>query len=133
VLILKTAEKPEEKEGDRDEKGNDDEWEPLDNLPPPYPNNPPPAAAPPSIAVVPPLRSSLPLPLPPIAPELDRPPAACTRSRTAVCEGASLYPLRKVPLGGNQAGIGSVAVPLNTIDVRNFKKKMGTLLDDPSE
>jgi len=47
VLTLKTADEPEEKEGDRDEEGKDDEWEPLDNQPPPYPNNPPPAAAPP--------------------------------------------------------------------------------------
>uniref|UniRef100_A0A8B9EAB3 CCHC-type domain-containing protein n=1 Tax=Anser cygnoides TaxID=8845 RepID=A0A8B9EAB3_ANSCY len=40
-------------------------------------------------------------------------------------------PLREVPLGGNQGGIGFVAVPLNTSDVRNFKKEMGSLLDDP--
>ena len=83
------------------------------------------------MAVVPPPVPSLSLPRPPTAPELDQPPAACTRSRTAISERASLYPLREVPLGGNQGGIGFVAVPLNTTDVRNFKKEMGTLLDDP--
>lgn len=81
--------------------------------------------------MLPPPAPPLPLPPTPTAPELDRPPAACTRSRTAISERTSLYPLREVPLGGNQGGIGFVAVPLNTTDVRNFKKEMGALLDDP--
>jgi len=121
VFTLKTEEEFEEGEEKR-EKEKEDKWEPLDNLPPLYSNNPPLAVAPPPAAVVSP---------PPTAPESDRPPAACTRSRTATSEGASLYPLREVPLGGNQGGIGFVAVPLNTTDVRNFKKEMGALLDDP--
>lgn len=45
--------------------------------------------------------------------------------------GGQLYPLREVPLGGNQGGIGFVNVPLNTSEVRNFKKEMGRLLEDP--
>ena len=112
ILTLKAEEEKQERE-------KDDKWEPLDNLPPPYLNNPPPAAAPPPVAVVSPPVPLLPLPPPPTAPELDRPPAARTRSRTAVSEGASLHPLREVPLGGNQGGIGFVAVPLNTTDERN--------------
>lgn len=42
-----------------------------------------------------------------------------------------LHPLREVPIGGNVGGIGFVTAPLNTGDVRNFKKDMGKLLDDP--
>lgn len=34
-------------------------------------------------------------------------------------------------MGGNIGGIGFVAVPLNTGDVRSFEKEMGRLLDDP--
>lgn len=34
-------------------------------------------------------------------------------------------------MGGNVGGIGFVMVPLNTGDVRSFKKEMGRLLDDP--
>lgn len=37
-----------------------------------------------------------------------------------------------MPLAGQQAGlIGFVNVPLNTGEVRNFKKEMGKLLEDP--
>ncbi|RMB99809.1 hypothetical protein DUI87_23586 [Hirundo rustica rustica] len=43
-----------------------------------------------------------------------------------------LYPLRKVPMANpEQRPIGDVSVPLNTGDVREFKKEMGRLLEDP--
>lgn len=42
-----------------------------------------------------------------------------------------LYPLRKVPMGGPQPGMGFVSVPLNSGDVREFKREMGNLLEDP--
>ncbi|RMB97601.1 hypothetical protein DUI87_25863 [Hirundo rustica rustica] len=43
-----------------------------------------------------------------------------------------LYPLRKVPMTNpEQRPIGDVSVPLNTGDVREFKKEMGRLLEDP--
>ncbi|TRZ05310.1 hypothetical protein HGM15179_021797 [Zosterops borbonicus] len=44
-------------------------------------------------------------------------------------EGHSLLPLREVPTAPGV--IGFVNVPLNTGDVRAFKKEMGQLLDDP--
>ena len=55
-----------------------------------------------------------------------------TRSRTR----GKLYPIREIllPGGGVQEGMpgtGYVSVPLNTGDVRDFKKEMGNLLDDP--
>ena len=121
ILALKADEKPEEEEKEKEKGKNNDEWEPLDNIPPPY--NPPPAAPHPGMVPPPPPA--------PTAPRSDLPPAARTRSRTAAPEGTVLYPLREVPLGGNQGGIGFVAVPLSTTDMRNFKKEMGTLLDDP--
>lgn len=40
-----------------------------------------------------------------------------------------LYPLREVPLGGAQEGTGFVTVPLNSSDVRMFKKELKGLLD----
>ncbi|RMB89628.1 hypothetical protein DUI87_33992 [Hirundo rustica rustica] len=43
-----------------------------------------------------------------------------------------LYPLRKVPMANpEQRPIGDVSVPLNTGDVRELKKEMGRLLEDP--
>lgn len=58
-----------------------------------------------------------------------------TRSqmRTVIEEGESsgLFPLREIALGGPQAGMGFVTVPLNSGDVREFKKEMGKLLEDP--
>ncbi|TRZ26910.1 hypothetical protein HGM15179_000254 [Zosterops borbonicus] len=44
-------------------------------------------------------------------------------------EGHNLLPLREVPTAPGV--IGFVNVPLNTGDVRAFKKEMGRLLDDP--
>ncbi|XP_074424379.1 uncharacterized protein LOC141735455 [Larus michahellis] len=55
-----------------------------------------------------------------------------TRSQTRMGEDKSnLYPLREVAMGGAQPGMGYVSVPLNSGDVREFKKEMGNLLEDP--
>jgi len=76
----------------------------------------------------------------PASPSPSSPPSQRTRSKTKQKTPDSdseegirgrLYPLREVPLGGNNRGIGFVAVPLSTGDVRTFKKEMGKLLDDP--
>uniref|UniRef100_A0A8B9QQS2 CCHC-type domain-containing protein n=1 Tax=Anas platyrhynchos TaxID=8839 RepID=A0A8B9QQS2_ANAPL len=135
IFALKTKTKEDSGGEEKQEKEKNDEWEPLDNLPPLGPNNtlPAPPAPPPVPVISPAVRPRPPRPLPPAqtAPELDLPPAACTRSKTAVSEETPLYPLREVPLGGNQGGIGFVAVPLNTTEVRTFRKEMGTLLNDP--
>lgn len=111
-------------------------WEPLDNLPP-----------------VPPPYQEQDLendqrgiyPQIPPDPAPSAPPSSPTSSRTRskvkmnqnknaqeeIEERIILAPLREVPIGGNIGGIGFVAVPLNTNDVRSFKKEMGWLLDDP--
>uniref|UniRef100_A0A8C0B881 Core shell protein Gag P30 domain-containing protein n=1 Tax=Buteo japonicus TaxID=224669 RepID=A0A8C0B881_9AVES len=56
-------------------------------------------------------------------------------SRQKSARGGGLFPLREmlIPGAGGQGapGTGYVAVPLNTGDVREFKKEMGNLLDDP--
>ncbi|XP_072919324.1 uncharacterized protein [Hemitrygon akajei] len=60
-----------------------------------------------------------------------------TRSQTAknhkeeVEQTARLYPLREVPMGGAIGGTGYVNVPLTSAEVRNFKKEMKGLLEDP--
>uniref|UniRef100_A0A8C3D2S5 Core shell protein Gag P30 domain-containing protein n=1 Tax=Cairina moschata TaxID=8855 RepID=A0A8C3D2S5_CAIMO len=112
----------------RSDRGKE-EWEPLDNMPPPSSWQPEP----------PQFESRL-----PTAPVLyPSPPAQRTRSNMRATEReesetggwtddlGGLYPLREVALGGNQGGIGFVVVPLNTSDVRNFKKELGNLLDEP--
>ncbi|RMC00371.1 hypothetical protein DUI87_22979 [Hirundo rustica rustica] len=46
----------------------------------------------------------------------------------------NLYPLREMPVGGGQGPhpvIGFVSVPLSSGDVREFKREMGSLLEDP--
>ncbi|RMC21427.1 hypothetical protein DUI87_02293 [Hirundo rustica rustica] len=46
----------------------------------------------------------------------------------------NLYPLREMPVGGCQGphpAIGFVSVPLSSGDVREFKREMGSLLEDP--
>lgn len=50
-----------------------------------------------------------------------------TRSKTR----GKLFPLREMPMGGPQPGIGFISVPLSSGDVRDFKKEMGNLLEDP--
>ncbi|KAJ7428193.1 hypothetical protein BTVI_01176 [Pitangus sulphuratus] len=49
----------------------------------------------------------------------------------SLIQQAQLYPLREAVMPGRQGGIGFVSVPLNSGDVRAFKKEMGSLLDDP--
>lgn len=92
------------------------EWDPLDSLPPP-----PPLAL-----------TTTPLPF-------DE-PSQNTRNRVAQRgesrsgdgnQAVGLYPLREVPLGGVQGGIGFVTVPLNSSYVRMFKKELKGVLEDP--
>ena len=55
-----------------------------------------------------------------------------TRSWAKMGEDRSnLYPLREVAMGGAQPGMGYVSIPLNSGDVREFKKEMRNLLEDP--
>lgn len=42
-----------------------------------------------------------------------------------------LHLLREISMGGPQPEMGYVAVPINSGDVRDFKKEMGSLLEDP--
>lgn len=42
-----------------------------------------------------------------------------------------LFPLREVPMGGLAGGIGFVKVPLTDSEVRNFKKELKNLVEDP--
>ncbi|RMC11061.1 hypothetical protein DUI87_12253 [Hirundo rustica rustica] len=58
----------------------------------------------------------------------DVPRGPVTRQRA---RQQNLYPLREMPMGGPQPGIGFISVPLNSGDVRDFKKDMGNLLEDP--
>ncbi|TRZ06344.1 hypothetical protein HGM15179_020765 [Zosterops borbonicus] len=50
-----------------------------------------------------------------------------------IMKGGQLYPLKEVPIIGDRGrlAIGYASVPLNTGDVRTFKKEMGRLLEDP--
>ena len=64
------------------------------------------------------------------------PQAPSTRITRSKAREEKLFLLREVlvPGGGGQAGVpgaGYVSVPLNTGDVREFKKEMGNLLEDP--
>lgn len=103
-------------------------WEPLNNLLPPYNTEnteDPPLASTPSPSGI------------SIAERTCSSQRNTRRDSISREEGdndtkARLYPLREVPLAGQQAGlIGFVNVPLNTGEVRNFKKEMGKLLEDP--
>uniref|UniRef100_A0A8C3R9B7 CCHC-type domain-containing protein n=1 Tax=Cyanoderma ruficeps TaxID=181631 RepID=A0A8C3R9B7_9PASS len=44
---------------------------------------------------------------------------------------AKLFPLREVPMGGVAGGIGFVNAPLTASEVRNFKKELKSLVEDP--
>ncbi|XP_072411426.1 uncharacterized protein [Chiloscyllium punctatum] len=105
------------------------EWEPLDHLPPPY--------------------------VTPSAPQNDpsgdddsgegeedgeEPPGASgvqTRSQAEKSRRqnsapiARMIPLRGVPMGGEEGGTGYVNVPLTSTEVRNYKREMKGLLEDP--
>lgn len=99
-------------------------WEPLEYLPPP--------CNPVNGEVL--LQGEL-LPQGEEAPLREEVPQSCrrvTRSRVREeKEEGKLFPLREVPLGGPQGGIGFVNVPLNLAEVRSFKKEMKALLEDP--
>lgn len=43
----------------------------------------------------------------------------------------NLFPLREVPMGGPNPQMGFISVPLSSGDVREFKRDMGRLLEDP--
>ena len=102
-----------------------DEDEPPTSPPPYIPPPPPPAPSPPPTAPEDPENSDSP-------PESPKEPRRITRSQTRMGWGDSgLYPLREVAMGGPQPGMGYVTVPLNSGDVREFKKEMGNLLEDP--
>lgn len=97
-------------------------------LPPPYiPPPPPPAPLPPAPPSVP----NYPNGSDSASGSLDE-HRRVTRSQTKSKQHESgLYPLREIAMGGPQPGMGYVAVPLNSGDVREFKKEMGNLLEDP--
>uniref|UniRef100_A0A8B9SE57 CCHC-type domain-containing protein n=1 Tax=Apteryx owenii TaxID=8824 RepID=A0A8B9SE57_APTOW len=66
---------------------------------------------------------------PPSSPEETR---RVTRSQTrGGGRPDQLYPLRELPMGGPQPGMGFVSMPLSSGDIRDFKKEMGNLLEDP--
>lgn len=59
-----------------------------------------------------------------------------TRSKVkSRCENeshrAGVYPLREVPMGGVQRGLGFVSAPLNSSEVRAVEKELKGLLGDP--
>lgn len=56
-------------------------------------------------------------------------PYCNTRSKVAQIE--NLFPLREVLMGGVVGGIGFINAPLTASEVRNFKKEIKTLLEDP--
>ncbi|RMB94959.1 hypothetical protein DUI87_28620 [Hirundo rustica rustica] len=119
-------------EGKQPKKDRHEPQDPSHHLPPPYrqPNQPIQPQAPEG----PPVNANT----PPIQEELV---AHKTRGegmgRSDDGDGEAkmedgLYPLRKVPMANpEQRPIGDVSVPLNTGDVREFKKEMGRLLEDP--
>uniref|UniRef100_A0A8U8AUB4 Uncharacterized protein n=1 Tax=Geospiza parvula TaxID=87175 RepID=A0A8U8AUB4_GEOPR len=127
----------------------DHEWEPLDNLPPPYlvpPSQPVPAQVPPLLALPPEAsitqgQVSAPL-LPPelaAAPSLPHgqamvPPLPCkqrasTGDSDEEKEKPGIFPLQEVLMA--LGIIGFVHAPIDTGNVRAFKKEMGKLMDNP--
>lgn len=116
-------------------KSRQEPWDPLNHLPPPYgqPNQP----AQPQAPEDPPVNLTSPL-------IQEEPEAHRTRGRweqRGKNDGDDgkmerknpLYPLREVLMANPGQGppIGYVSAPLNTGDVRKFKKEMGKLLEDP--
>jgi len=105
-------------------------------LPTPSPDPTPPPSSPPS-APVPDHASPPPSPIiqnssstPPNSPRENK---RVTRSHAKRMEQLKeeLYPLREIAMGGPQPGMGFVSVPLSSGNVREFKKEMGNLLEDP--
>lgn len=105
------------------EKKRDKEREQDDTLliPPPY-------VPPPSAPVIPPAA-----PITPGDTSSEQGSPAPVRRRTrSKRKQPQMYPLREVPMGGPQPGVGYVSVPLNSGDLREFRRtEMGRLLDDP--
>uniref|UniRef100_A0A8C3P2Z1 CCHC-type domain-containing protein n=1 Tax=Cyanoderma ruficeps TaxID=181631 RepID=A0A8C3P2Z1_9PASS len=136
------------------EGGQKDQWEPLENLPPPvrprvaargtsFPHQGAVASPRPQDAAPPP-SGDAPRQEPGKSESQKRAGKAAprekasfspplTRHRVRREEGdegpSSLYPLREVPM--STGVIGFVNVPINTSDVRAFKREMGKLMDDP--
>lgn len=139
-------------------KTQNGEWEPLDNLPPPYlnPQPQPVQAQAPPVEVATPVSGQAPVPqIYPQLHNLSPSPVEETKRRTVVKvidsplssrtrfqnkkvseifnedgeDKNKLFPLREVPTAPGI--IGYVNIPINTGDVRAFKKEMGKLLDDP--
>lgn len=78
----------------------------------------------------------MPVPVIPQAPSLPSesdPGSPPWRPRTRSQRGtAQMYPLREMPMGGAEPAIGFISVPLNSSDLRDFKKEeMGNLIEDP--
>ncbi|RMB89485.1 hypothetical protein DUI87_34123 [Hirundo rustica rustica] len=123
---------PLQTRGQAAKKDRHEPQDPLDHLPPPYrqPNQP----VQPQALEGPPVNANTP-------PIQEGPVAHGTRGeglrRSDDGDGEAkmedgLYLLRKVPMANPEQGpIGDVSVPLNTGDVREFKKEMGRLLEDP--
>lgn len=87
---------------------------------------------------IPPLLSTVPTPLPNW--EIETLASSVVRRQTVETpEGlyqhtrskARLFPLREVPMGGVAGGIEFVNAPLTASEVRNFKKELGNLVEDP--
>ncbi|RMB89630.1 hypothetical protein DUI87_33994 [Hirundo rustica rustica] len=123
---------PLQTRGQAAKKDRHELYDPLDHLPPPYrqPNQPVQPQAPEG----PPVNANSP-------PIQEEPVAHRSRGegmgRSDDGDGEAkmedgLYPLRKVPMANpEQRPIGDVSVPLSTGDVREFKKEMGRLIEDP--
>lgn len=77
---------------------------------------PPPYAPPPMQAPV--------IPQAPAFPSEPNPGSPPSRPRTRSQRGTTqIYPLREIPMGGAQPEIGFISVPLNSTDLRDFKKE----------
>lgn len=77
---------------------------------------PPPYAPPPMQAPA--------IPQAPAFPSEPNPGSPPSRPRTRSQRGTTqIYPLREIPMGGAQPEIGFISVPLNSTDLRDFKKE----------
>ncbi|XP_064360855.1 uncharacterized protein LOC112989987 [Dromaius novaehollandiae] len=124
----------EKNEQGRDKVEGVEEEEPCLSPPPYVPPPPPPTPAMPR--AIP--DSDHPLPsTPQLAEDSDtgsdssQGPRRSLRRRTRRQDENFMYPLREIALGGPQPQMGFVSIPLNSENVRSFKKEMGALLEDP--
>ncbi|XP_040977175.1 uncharacterized protein LOC121232782 [Aquila chrysaetos chrysaetos] len=110
-----------------------EQWDPTNQpSPPPYvpATNPPPSPNPSPPPSPPRIYPQLPTHPTPSAPAETEGMKTWSRTQRDQ-EATQLLPLREVAMGGNQGGVGFVSVPINSGDVREFKKEMGSLLQDP--